>query len=196
MNLTKVLGHSDSKLGNWSKEINGTLVSVFNCNNGAGFFKLLNSLQTVTGDYKSIRVVVLTDNESFINSIKISQPSFNKLVSVEFNIDLMSLKNQLPQTSRCYVQESLDSMKEKLKISHLKQKQQDPLYLKNRKNLDTRIEHEIVSNIECKLCSKCKKFVDITKFARAAKNWDGLQSSCNPCEAERKRERRAARKSP
>ena len=44
MSLTKILGYSDNKLGNWSREVDETLVSVFNCNNGAGFFKLLNSL--------------------------------------------------------------------------------------------------------------------------------------------------------
>lgn len=194
MNLTKVLGYSDNKLGNWSREVGETLISVFNCNNGAGFFKLLNSLQTVTGNYKSIRVIVLTENESFINSIKISKPSFSKLVSVEFNTDLLSIK--LPKINNWKLSDDgKKAISEACKLQHSKRKQQNPDYLTNITNFKTRINHEIINDVECKLCSKCKEFVDINRFAKASKNWDGLQSSCNPCEAERKREKRAARKS-
>ncbi len=35
----------------------------------------------------------------------------------------------------------------------------------------------------CKVCSKCKKFVSFNNFGKAAHHKDGLKSHCNSCEA-------------
>lgn len=44
-----------------------------------------------------------------------------------------------------------------------------------------RVQHEIFDGVECKRCSKCREWLSLESFGKAAGRWDGLQHNCRGC---------------
>ena len=44
-----------------------------------------------------------------------------------------------------------------------------------------RINHEIIEDVECKWCGKCKKFKPLLRFGNSKQTWDSLRPTCKDC---------------
>lgn len=58
-----------------------------------------------------------------------------------------------------------------------------------RRQAPTRIPHQMVNGLECKVCGKCGLPKPIAEFNDCTKAWDGLSSLCRPCAAQANKDR-------
>lgn len=58
-----------------------------------------------------------------------------------------------------------------------------------RRQAPTRVPHQMVNGLECKVCGKCGEPKTISEFNDCTKAWDGLSGLCRPCASQGNKDR-------